>query len=560
MCNEQVIGRAKTVLVFGQDRDRRGVVSVVVVRGLDEPGGTGIRFTGPVRFARSVKTHVRRVILPIVARIVTGIGLSRQSYEVSAVNIGAASSLDVGVSVSGFSADVAIFLAMLSEALQIPIADDFVSTGHIASVHGDIGAVRSIPAKVKAAEADGSLRRFICPDFTDDCSLKVLCPEERERSIKALMEARHSIGVKSVRSISELAREVFAENCVVGAALRRGFFQACVTEGEGGDIVRGVIDFLCRNAERRFWDVLQHHFITGEVDRGKELLRVFAEFHIAKRLYPPKVGHKLLRLVFSLPPSVRRERMDPPILGSSLCASLIGFAKDEDYEDVPVLFDAVRCTGAGWTSLAEEASGMDTAQAASSDATAFKMVACLISEDTLARKFGVPIDSARASYVLGTSTVESYDQFLETLLGFYVHLQRYLAPDTIGLVDTNAVRAETVALLERTFHGKGGWETAFAQSKDGTQGGMRSVLDAMTQRFKTEKQTAYVQRVFKEAVNPLEWNQRVEFVRSAMKCLAPFLPPEIAGNPPERFARDYEMIARIYVESMDRVRQLLGAM
>jgi predicted ATP-dependent protease len=42
--------------------------------------------------------------------------------------------MNTGVQVSGFSADVPMFLAMLSARLQMPVRQDVVSTGHIASL------------------------------------------------------------------------------------------------------------------------------------------------------------------------------------------------------------------------------------------------------------------------------------------------------------------------------------------------------------------------------------------------------------------------------------------
>ena len=89
---------------------------------------------------------------------------------------------------------------------------------------------------------------------------------------------------------------------------------------------------------------------------------------------------------------------------------------------------------------------------------------------------------------------------------------------------------------------------------------MRSVLDTLTEQYKAEKQAAYIQRVFKDAIATMDWDERVRFMRGAMKRLGPFLPPELRDQRPERFVRSYETIVRAYVKSLDKVSQLLRSM
>ena len=65
---------------------------------------------------------MENIILPIIDRIIYTLDLDRMNFEISAVNLGAASARDVGIDVSGFSADLPIILAMLSSPLQIPVS------------------------------------------------------------------------------------------------------------------------------------------------------------------------------------------------------------------------------------------------------------------------------------------------------------------------------------------------------------------------------------------------------------------------------------------------------
>ena len=169
--NTKVIGRTKTALLLQGD-DQHAVISAIIVRRVTQK--RRLCFSGKVEFSRSVKNHIKKVILPIIDSILRRLGLPKKNFEISAVNLGAASALDIGVTVSGFSTDVPLFIAMLSQALQIPVSEDFVSTGHIASVEGDISAVRGISAKEKAAQNDDSVKHFLCPNLENDESLKSL--------------------------------------------------------------------------------------------------------------------------------------------------------------------------------------------------------------------------------------------------------------------------------------------------------------------------------------------------------------------------------------------------
>jgi len=556
----QTIGRTKTALVFGRGINRKGVISAVVARRMNFPGKRRLQFSGTVKFSKSVMSHTRRTILPIIDRILAELGLERRDFEISAVNVGVASSLDVGVSISGFSADTAVFLAMLSEALQMPLPDDFVSTGHIASVEGDISAVKAISSKVEAAKTESGIRRFIYPDLEKDRSLSVLSPNERARSIDAIMAARDSIRVKAVGGLGMLIREVLIEESIVLASLKEGFFNISKSQDNYSNPVSDVISYLTDNNDKRFWSILQRYLLAGECEKGKELLLAFARFFITRRTYPSVVGARLFQLICSLPPAVRRLKIDSPILNTGLCIDLSQFANESDYVDVLKLFDAAHGRNIGQEIEIRSVNERSEIETSDSDCLVFDMVTAQINEQALAQEVGIPIDSARSSYILDSSTIRAYEQFIDTLQAFYMHLQRYIGSSPVEFPDMTRARTETIDLLERAFYGKGGDQAAFARARDGIQGGMRSILDAITEQYKAEKQAAYIQRIFKDAIAVMEWDERVKFMRGAMKRLGSFLPPELKNMPPERFVGSYETIVRAYVESSDKVNQLLRTM
>jgi hypothetical protein len=193
------------------------------------------------------------------------------------------------------------------------------------------------------------------------------------------------------------------------------------------------------------------------------------------------------------------------------------------------------------------------------DCALFDAIVSMINEPTLAQKIGIPVDSARGSYTLPSSTVETYGQFLDILEAFYIHLKRYIGGNTAAS-DMVKARSEAIALLEETFRNRGRGEAAFAAARDGTEGGMRAVLDAVTEQYKTEEQAKHVLRIFKDAMSEMEWEEKVHCIRGAMKRLGPLLPAELRNEPAERFVKNWEVIVRAYVQSSDRIGQLLRTM
>jgi hypothetical protein len=234
------------------------------------------------------------------------------------------------------------------------------------------------------------------------------------------------------------------------------------------------------------------------------------------------------------------------------CIRLSQFATEADHEDVRELEKAV--FGEGHRRAARPAEGSEPA----GDAGKATLQAILteISAEAVATTVGLPIDAARAAYTVDCVTLESHEEFNDTVAAFYLHLLRHTRSVTAG-ADPRAAGPDAHALLERSFADLGNMEAALAEARSGTRGGLRFVLDAMTDQFRREEEEKHVSRVFKEALDPLDWDARVGLIRALLERLAPHLPPEIREAPPERFARHHELIVRSLVKSLDTVRQIL---
>jgi len=546
------IGRAIAALVFGKGKSAVSIITTILASVAGESGDERVRFTGPVAFHEKTIAHVRNVILPIIDRITTHLGLPLSSHEISTVNIDAASINDVGVCISGYSADVPMFLAMLSATLEIPVMGDLASTGHIASLDGDIRMVKSIPEKLQAAADDRETEIFLHPSLDKDASLKNLSPKEREKAIAAICGHHDDIRPRSIANVAEAIEKAFSEPDIILASLKKGFF-AVPTISKGRRIDAEIIEILTGNGEERFWSLLQYYLLKSGNTAVKALLSGRARCAVERNEYPRGVSKRLLFTLQAVPPAVRRLKIDFPLLPLEACIQLTRCAKEPDYEDVRHLFDAVEGKGVTERKHKETTDGTSTTP----DTTAtLDVILSSIDESALSKAIGIPIDNARAGYIMNSVTVNSREEFFEAIESFYLHLVQHTHA-LFGESNPQVEIADSHALLERAYRRRGGVNPAYADAKQGINSGMRGVLDAMVAQYKAERRDRYIQNLLNRALNPLDWQNKVKVMTLFIERLGPNLPEDIRECPPEQFVNDCGSLVRAYVESMERVRSLL---
>jgi hypothetical protein len=551
-------GRVRTVLVFGCGTDVRAILTFVTVRASPANTKDRIQFTGSVTFAPRVQQHLREVVLPLVERIRTALGLPLTEFEVSIANVGATGCHDIGIQVDGFSADAPVLIAALSASLGMEVPPDVLLTGHVASPEGDLAAVRSLPAKLAAAAADPTVCRFIYPCFDRDRSLELLSPSELAAMESALLEidARGRLRTFAVGDVTELVTQVFAEENMVLASVAAGFFCAANPPAPESSIVGRLVQHLTDRLEVRFWLALEAHLHNGRRTEALRLLTARARLHIGRREYPPDLGRRLLQLLRSLPPTTRRLKVAAPLLPIRLCIELSQFAGESDHADVQLLFDAAAGKVAAWRQSAPQPRISRPAPAGQVAPTPLDLVLSEISAEALAQRIGLPIDAARACFQLEMVTADSYDEFRRVFASFYLHLLRHTRSIPAPL-DTNAAAGEALDLVVNAFARDGGVAGAMAEAKDATRGGLRYVIDLMTAHYKRTEQTKDVNRVLRDAINPLDWPGKVAFMKELMDRLGPSLPPAIRDQPPERYAKHVDIFVQHYVGFLDEISRLL---
>jgi hypothetical protein len=559
----RAIGRARTVLVFGEGETVKAVVSEVVVRIRRYDRRRRLTFRGPSAFATQPASHLNEVLVPALDEIAEGLGLKRRCFEIVLVNLAAASAHGLGVTIEGNSAEAALFLAALSAMLKFPLPGDTVTTGHLASPQGDIRAVSDIPAKLAAAIAESGVRKFVCPSIDADGSLAALSPGNREVAAEAMRKAKESIQVIAVADVEQLLRAVLDEDSVVRASLEMKFFDVGKRATPSASPTGRAIAFLAEGNEDRFWNALSWLLTAGggnpdSIAGGKALLATWAKYHASRKKFPPNSGRRLLQLVRSLPPSLCRLRSMFPLLKSQQCCGVCRHAPEADEEDVRCFLDAAsgKVHRIARSTAVVVASG--GAAETGADATA-EAVLNEISQESLALRIGQPIDTARAGYVVTDVAVESQDDFFDIITAFYATVLAqtgYIPRNSDDMI----LRADALALVERAFADRGGLAAALAEAKHAVYGGVRLILDAMTERNKVEQQEKHITAVLKQAVDPLDWDQQIAFARAVFQRIRPQLPLELQEMPPDQIAKSIEAIVLTYVRSMDRVKELLRSL
>lgn len=173
-----------------------------------------------------------------------------------------------------------------------------------------------------------------------------------------------------------------------------------------------------------------------------------------------------------------------------------------------------------------------------------------LDERTIAREIGIPHDEARMRYPLASNTVRDFREF-EHIDGDYVnyHYARCISPG--GRLSQVDARGRAKEIIEREYRRRrGDLISAYNDAHDGTNGGMRVVLDVIAEALKAEAVERYVRDVFDRYVAPNDFEAKVELIREFILRCGHYLSSSIQASRPERYAHNYQELVREYVEGL----------
>lgn len=175
-----------------------------------------------------------------------------------------------------------------------------------------------------------------------------------------------------------------------------------------------------------------------------------------------------------------------------------------------------------------------------------------LEERTMAAKIGSAYDDARISYRLDSNQVSSDDEFHQIIGDFYNHMHSKCVSKGSPLAQHEAT-GKAISIIEESLHRDGGnIRTAFQNAQGGINGGMMQLLDIISGTMRTEAYRLYTDHVLRTYISPMEWEPKVDAIRSLLEHYKHDLPSDIDIQHPEKYANDYKRLIQGLVYSINK--------
>ena len=173
-----------------------------------------------------------------------------------------------------------------------------------------------------------------------------------------------------------------------------------------------------------------------------------------------------------------------------------------------------------------------------------------LDERTTAQRVAIAHDEVRMRYHLPSNTVADFDRFSDIIGDYYNHHFTECV-SCGGRLSPGEARSRSKELLDSEYRKRrGNIVSAFNDAHDGTNGGMRAVLDMIAEALKAEAVEHYVRDVFDRHVTRNSWDEKVDMIRQFISYYGHVLSSSIVASQPERYAQDYSELISAYVEGL----------
>ena len=175
-----------------------------------------------------------------------------------------------------------------------------------------------------------------------------------------------------------------------------------------------------------------------------------------------------------------------------------------------------------------------------------------ISERTIVQRVSGRHDTARMRYALDSNVVDTSQEFTRIITDYYsYHFATCVSGG--GVLEAAEAEGRAKEALLRHYRQRGGdLVTAFNDAHDGTNGGMRAILDVLADGIKTEAVEHYLRSVFDRHVEPTSWEHKIEVIRQFIDHVGAANLPGIRADQPERYGTSFELIIKSFVAGMQR--------
>ena len=180
-----------------------------------------------------------------------------------------------------------------------------------------------------------------------------------------------------------------------------------------------------------------------------------------------------------------------------------------------------------------------------------------LDEREMAQRVGLKHDEARVSYQLQGNTVADFDAFTAIIADYYSHHFTKCVSGG-GALSRAEAASRAKEILEREYRQRNGdIVAAFNDAHDGTNGGLRAILDMLAARLKFESVENYIRDLFDRHVAPNSWEDKVEIIRQFIAQCGVNLASSIDAGHPERYAGDFKELIRAYVRNLQPTASFL---
>lgn len=545
--NEKYNGQIGTVKIALTSPEGPAIISTVLVKKKVLNELKRIEFTGVVKFDEKLKIHILDDLLPQIDDIFNKIPITLSSYIISAENIGAISSEDSAYNLEGYSADIAIFIAILSSSLEIPIYQNIVLTGHISSINGKISQVKGLIEKIKAAVANKQINEFLFPKFEMDISYKTLKPNSFNNIYSELMKCKEQIKLIEVENTFDLIQKIFPIYYIVSSSLRLNYFFH--KELKSNNNSTNIAKFLVSDNNNRFWDTFRQLLMNQKVRTVHELLEIYFRHFLEKSLYPKNIGNKLSNSILSIPSYLLINNGLFPLISASVFTDIIKYANVDDQHDINKLYHAINGT---------IESLRNKRKSEIENFSSNKLVDIILyklSQEYIELNITNSLDEAIISFYKYENRVENYEKFLQIISNFYLHIEYFVNPGKVE-IDLEKVSIESLDLLKRTYPGKNELQQVIYNAINGLNGGLKLIFDSLVHQLKKETKSKYILATIHQYIPPDDYELIKEIISEIIR--REFININLEENKihPEKYTSNYFEIIIAYAESKDSFSQM----
>lgn len=173
-----------------------------------------------------------------------------------------------------------------------------------------------------------------------------------------------------------------------------------------------------------------------------------------------------------------------------------------------------------------------------------------LDERTIARKNAIYHDEIRMKYPLNKNTVNDFNEF-NWIIGDYYNYHFTNCISHGGRFSQLDASSLAKNILETEYRKRGGdIVLAYNDAHDGTNGGLRAILDIIADALKSESIERYMLDAFDRYVAPNSWHQKVEIIRQFISRCGPYLSNAIHAENPERYAQNYKELINSYLMAL----------